>query len=73
MYASGSFGSDYTQALGGVRVYFGDPGKSLIRRHREDDPDNSLPDDLFTTTGGSYCPADKPYYQTDSNTCLAPR
>ena len=42
LYASGSFGSGYTQALGGLRVYFGDPGKSLIRRHREDDPGNQL-------------------------------
>ena len=53
LYASGSFGDDYTQALGGVRYYFGDTGKSLIRRHREDDPvtegGNSLPGDLFET------------------------
>ena len=49
LFASGSFGDNYTQALGGLRYYFGDSGKSLIQRHRQDDPGNSLPDDLFTT------------------------
>jgi len=53
LFASGSFGDNYTQALGGVRYYFGDPGKSLIQRHRTDDPGNDLPGDLFSTG----CPA----------------
>jgi hypothetical protein len=34
--------------LGGVRIYFGNSDKSLIRRHREDDPGTHLKDDLFT-------------------------
>ena len=51
VYGSGSFGDNYTQALGGLRYYFGDPGKSLIRRHREDDPGDTLHDDLNATTG----------------------
>jgi hypothetical protein len=38
-------GDDY--ALAGVRVYFGSQ-KSLIRRHREDDPASILQADLFT-------------------------
>jgi hypothetical protein len=29
---------DYATVFGGVRIYFGGPDKSLIRRHREDDP-----------------------------------
>jgi hypothetical protein len=74
LFASGAFGADdYSQVLGGVRVYFSDTHKSLIKRHREDDPGNDLPDDLFTTTGGGYCPADKPYYDTDGNTCTGDR
>ena len=34
--------------LGGLRIYFGNSDKSLIRRHREDDPVTHLKDDLFT-------------------------
>jgi hypothetical protein len=34
--------------MGGVRFYFGNSEKSLIRRHREDDPGTHLKDDLFT-------------------------
>lgn len=37
---------DEVMAFGGVRIYFGEQ-KSLIRRHREDDPGPLLPDDLF--------------------------
>lgn len=36
--------------LAGVRFYFG-ADKSLIRRHREDDPPNSLGDDLLENAG----------------------
>ena len=59
VYGTGSFGSNgYTQALGGVRFYFGDTGKSLIRRHREDDPvnagSNGQPGDLYDA---EVCPA----------------
>ncbi len=57
VFASGSLGeNDYSQVLGGVRYYFGDTGKSLIRRHREDDPGVPMPDDLITSTGGTHCP-----------------
>jgi hypothetical protein len=34
--------------VGGLRIYFGAADKALIRRHREDDPENHLKDDLFT-------------------------
>ncbi len=38
---------DENMFLTGVRIYFG-PHKSLMRRHREDDPGPLLPEDLFT-------------------------
>jgi len=50
--------SDSWSAVGGIRMYFGGEQKSLIRRHREDDPDNLLPGDLYTIVGEAYCPVD---------------
>lgn len=42
-YVEGQFGEqDYASVFGGIRFYFGGPDKSLIRRHREDDPANKL-------------------------------
>ncbi len=38
LFADGTFGEDLTTIRAGVRVYFGAGGKSLIARHREDDP-----------------------------------
>jgi len=39
LFAEGRLGTDdYKAAWGGVRLYFGGESKSLIRRHREDDP-----------------------------------
>ncbi len=44
VFAEGRFGEDdYNAAWGGLRVYFG-AQKSLIRRHREDDPGTDVPD-----------------------------
>jgi len=40
---------DYDHALAGVRYYFGAKGKSLIDRHRQDDPVNNV---LGTVIGG---------------------
>lgn len=69
LYAAGAAGNgNYRQILGGVRFYFADQGKSLIRRHREDDPGVDLPDDLFTTTGGVHCPAGQSITTFDGNT-----
>jgi hypothetical protein len=46
LFASGNWGSDgYQTIIGGAKLYLG-PQKSLIRRHREDDPDSLLPYDL---------------------------
>ena len=48
VFAEGRIGSDdYAGIWGGLRFAFGGEDKSLIRRHREDDPRNRLPDDLF--------------------------
>jgi hypothetical protein len=45
LFAEGLVGDDHSNAvIGGLRLYFGDRGKSLIRRHREDDPPNDLKD-----------------------------
>ncbi len=39
VFAEGRAGeSDFFGAWGGVRIYFGQKDKTLIRRHREDDP-----------------------------------
>lgn len=43
LFTEARFGDDYYAAWGGVRLYFGDD-KSLIRRHREDDPVGLVPD-----------------------------
>jgi hypothetical protein len=48
LFAEGRIGEDeYAGVWGGLRIAFGGGDKSLIRRHREDDPRNRLPDDLF--------------------------
>lgn len=47
LYAEGRIGEDdYQGAWAGVRMYLGD-NKSLIRRHREDDPTDWSEDNLF--------------------------
>lgn len=48
LFAEGRLGEDdYRAAWGGIRFYLGEE-KSLIRRHREDDPDFLGLEDLFT-------------------------
>ncbi|HLA01733.1 MAG TPA: hypothetical protein VJ019_03135 [Aestuariivirga sp.] len=43
LFAHGAIGDDdYATVFGGVTLYFGGEEKSLIRRHREDDPDNAI-------------------------------
>lgn len=47
LFAEGRIGEeDYKGIWAGARIYLGD-NKSLIRRHREDDPRNRLTDDLI--------------------------
>jgi hypothetical protein len=52
--ASASSSSNWS-AVAGLKMYFGGTEKSLIRRHREDDPENLLPDDLYKSVGPQYC------------------
>jgi hypothetical protein len=57
LFASGlARSSDNWSVLGGAKMYFGAGQKSLIQRHREDDPENLLPDDLYRIVGDAYCP-----------------
>lgn len=44
LYANGLIGGDQTTVRAGLRLYFGESGKSLIARHREDDPYSKLLD-----------------------------
>ncbi len=53
LFAEARAGERNFQAVwGGLRIYFG-AEKSLIRRHREDDPSSRLPDDLFALGNGA--------------------
>ncbi len=49
VYADGVFGGDVDSVRGGIRIYFGESGKSLMARHREDDPQTQL--DAFAAIG----------------------
>jgi hypothetical protein len=43
LFANGAVGdNDFATAYAGITLYFGGEEKSLIRRHREDDPDNDV-------------------------------
>jgi hypothetical protein len=50
LFGDGTFGDDVTAARVGLRVYFGEAGKSLKDRHREDDPRIRL----FDMFGGAF-------------------
>jgi hypothetical protein len=64
--ASVNENSDWS-AFGGVKLYLAGEQKSLIRRHREDDPDVDLPGDLYQATSGPKCP---PGTFDDGTVCL---
>ncbi len=49
VFGEGRLGEDFAAGWGGIRVYFGE-SKSLIRRHREDDPVERMPE--ITSLGG---------------------
>lgn len=76
LYAEGRIGEDdYQGAWAGVRMYLGD-NKSLIRRHREDDPTDWAEDNLFgITNGAANCVPDAQQLETGGsamegyNTC----
>lgn len=46
LFARGTVSDDSGTVMAGLKFYFGEPGKSLIRRHREDDPQIGLFDNL---------------------------
>ncbi len=50
LYADGAFGNQITKVSTGIRIYFGESGKSLKARHREDDPKARL-FDLYAISG----------------------
>ncbi len=61
LFARGDFGdNDYNRITGGLKIYLGaDPKKSLINRHRTDDPENYTPVFPKLRTAGaatSQCP-----------------
>ena len=68
LFADGTFSSDDQRIFGGVKFYLAGEQKSLIRRHREDDPENELPFDLFQIVGDEHCPAGTTFYPYDG--CL---
>lgn len=53
---AGVDGHDEARVVGGLKVAFGQPGKSLIAREREDGLEADLPANLFDVIGDSYCP-----------------
>lgn len=59
LFAEGRIGeNDYEGIWGGVTFYIGDD-KSLIRRHREDDPDDWGEDNLLGAAVGGTCESNK--------------
>ena len=67
VFADASFSRNVTTVGGGMRVYFGEAGKSLIDRHRKDDPRIDLFDGFqFLPTGGSPPPPPPP----DDSCCV---
>jgi len=53
LFADGAIGTDsYDHVIGGIRIYFGGGDKSLKRRHREDDPINSLVTGVTSAVSG---------------------
>ncbi|CAN5161728.1 hypothetical protein BH10PSE12_BH10PSE12_24530 [soil metagenome] len=70
LFATGAFGGNGSlQALGGIKLYGGAKDKSLIQRHREDDPVDDLPANFFETIGPNHCPPGTTYF-SDGNRCL---
>lgn len=80
LFATGNFGDDdHTRITGGIRFYLhADRSKSLIRRHREDDPKTYTPifPNIVTTAPAgaapaapNFCPVNTPLPETDTCAC----
>ena len=71
LFASGEVGDDdHSSVLGGVRFYFGGDQKTLIRRHREDDPPLWAP--WLKTNDDAMCPAGE-IYLPGEGFCFRPK
>lgn len=70
LFAEGRLGeAGHSGAWGGLKVYFGQREKSLIRRNREDDPTTGLLDNLFGIVNSfSQIPASPPPPPPDGDT-----
>jgi hypothetical protein len=57
LFAKSDFGDEqFNRVTGGLEIYFGsDPGKSLIERHRTEDPENYTPKFPALKTGANQC------------------
>lgn len=62
-------GSNNYGVWGGIRVYFGQHDKSLMRRHREDDPDSDLSTDTLFGIANSLGPNSSSSSTTTNATC----
>ena len=73
IFARGDFGeAEFNRVMGGLRVYFGaDPNKSLIERHRTEDPRNYVPEfpvlQTRNASNGSSTPSTPPQCQIDDD------
>jgi hypothetical protein len=72
IFATGNFGDDdHTRVTGGIRFYFGaERNKSLIRRHREDDPGSYNP--IFPNLNVNNPNVNNPE-EAQANICPTPR
>lgn len=58
LFGDAKFGDDTQDYRVGLKLYFGESGKSLIARHREDDPKERLLD--FFQRGGTPAGGEEP-------------
>ncbi len=73
LFAEGRIGEDDYKAIwGGLRFYFGAEPKSLMRRHREDDPRLRMEDQAggVSTPSIPNCPEYAPY-DPDTGQCVS--
>lgn len=68
LFAQGDFGAD-NSVRGGIRIYFGAPGKSLKDRHRQDDPGQQIPEFFGTQLPSSPSVVTPPSCEVDSFLC----
>jgi hypothetical protein len=82
IFANAEFGEDTTTVKAGLRLYFGQSSKSLIQRHREDDPRNRIQFGGVQSAGSSgtppltpeqQCDADGGFWLSGDNFCIFPK